>query len=320
MKLRTFGLLLPAFLVSLAVGQASADEKLSVGLSLFFGANPYVVTLANGAKQAVQDWKAKGVNIDLLVTNGGDADPTKQVGDLEDLYAQGVKGLVVLPGDSAVVSEPVKRIYNKNSIPVAIADAGLKSGKWDFLAISDNFDGGRRAAELVAKNVKPGASVIVFDTGPGVYVAQLRVKGFEAGAKELGLKVLPRKTLKFSLEDGRRTMQDTLLADPDVAAVFFINQVVAQGAYAALAEAKRTEVKLAAFDIDPVSFQMVKDGKILGLVVQDPYRIGYESMNAMAAKLSGADLKANENLLPTRIMTRDNAAEFEKDPQVALAK
>jgi len=316
MKLSSVVPLLVALLAAAGSGRASAAENLTVGLSLFYGTNPYAVALENGAKEAVREWKAKGVNINMLVTNGGDTDTTKQVGDLEDLYAQGVKGVVVFPGDSVVISEPIKNIYNKNNIPVAVADTGLNSGKWDYLVMSNNFDGGRRAAELVAKNVKPGASVMVFDTAPGVSVGQTRIKGFETRAKELGLKLLPRKTLKMSLEDGRRTMQDTLLSNPDVAGVFFINQVVAQGAYAALAEAKRTDVKLVAFDLDRVSYQMVKAGKILGLVVQDPYKIGYESMNAMAIRLTGAGLKMHENLLPTRVLTKDNAAEFQSDPQV----
>ena len=68
-----------------------------------------------------------------------------------------------------------------------------------------------------------------------------------------------------------------------------MNQLVAQGAYAALEGAKRTDVKLVPFDLDPVSYQMVKDGKILGIIVQDPYKIGYEGMNAMVTKLTGGN-------------------------------
>ncbi|BCF95044.1 substrate-binding domain-containing protein [Paraburkholderia largidicola] len=305
-----------ALVATLTSTSATAGPNFTVGLSLFYGGNPFVITLQNGARKAVEDWKAKGVNINMLVTNGGDTDTTRQIGDLEDLYAQGVNGLVVFPGDSVVVSEPVKNIYNKNHIPVVVADTGLNSGKYDYLVISNNFEGGQRAAELMAKNLKPSSSVIVFDNATGVAVAQARINGFETRAKELGLKVITRKTLKLSLEDGRRTMQDTILSSPEVSGVFFINQLVAQGAYAALVEAKRTDVKLVSFDLDRVSYQMVKDGRILGLVVQDPYKIGYESMNAMAMKLMGATLKAHEDLLPTKVLTKENASAFADDPQV----
>ena len=84
---------------------------------------------------------------------------------------------------------------------------------------------------------------------------------------------------------------------------------------AALAAANRTDVQLVSFDLDPVCFQMVKDGKILGLVVQDPFKMGYEGINAMVTKLQGG--KPVERMdIPTRILTKENAAEFASDPQI----
>jgi ribose transport system substrate-binding protein len=84
------------------------------------------VTMANGAKKSIAEWKAKGVDVNMILTNGGDTDTTKQVGDLEDLDAQGVNGLILFPGDSIVLAEPVKNIYNKKNIPVVITDIGLQ--------------------------------------------------------------------------------------------------------------------------------------------------------------------------------------------------
>jgi ribose transport system substrate-binding protein len=299
----------------MSAGPALADQSFTVGYSQFWGTNPFLITMANGARKAQQEWKQKGVDIKMILTNGGDTDTTRQVGDLEDLDAQGISGLLLFPGDSVVLAEPVKNIFNKKNTPVVVTDIGLQSGKWVTLIITDNVAGGRQAAELMAKNVKPGASVIVFDHAPGNDNAQARARGFEQRAKELGLKVLPRKVLKLSLEDGRRTMEDTLASTPDVAGVFFMNQLVAQGASAALEGAKRTDVKLVPFDLDPVSFQMVKNGKILGIIVQDPYKMGYEGMNAMAVKLTGGTPPARIDL-PTRVLTKDNADQFANDPQV----
>lgn len=301
--------------VGLLAGAASAAEKYTIGYSQFWGTNPFLVTMANGARKAIAEWKDKGVEIDMILTNGGDTDTTKQVADLEDLYAQGIDGLVLFPGDSIVVAEPVKNIYNKDGIPVVITDIGLQSGSWDTFIITDNYAGGQSAADLMAKHVPAGAKVITFDHAPGNDNAQNRQRGFEDQAKKLGLDVQPEKFLKLSLEEGRRLMEDTLVAIPDIKGVFFFNQVVAQGAAAALAAANRTDVMLVSFDLDPVSYQMVKDGKILGLVVQDPFKMGYEGINAMVTKLQGG--KPVERMdIPTRILTKENAAEFAQDPQI----
>jgi len=64
-----------------------------------------------------------------------------------------------------------------------------------------------------------------------------------------------------------------------------------------------------------VSFQMVKEGKILGIIVQDPFKMGYEGMNAMLTKLTGGTPPARMDL-PTHVLTKENAADFAKDPQV----
>ncbi len=302
-----------------AIGMAgvgvAADKTFTIGYSQFWGTNPFLVTMANGARKAIAEWKAKGDTINMILTNGGDTDTTKQVGDLEDLEAQNIDGLILFPGDSIVVAEPVKNIYNTKNIPVVVTDIGLQSGKWDTFIITDNLAGGPQAAELMAKNVKPGAKVVVFDHAPGNDNAQARARGFEERCKQLGLTVLPRKLLNLSLEDGRRTMEDTLVATPDVAGVFVMNQAVAQGAYAGLEGAKRTDVKLVSFDLDPVSYQMAKDGKILGLIVQDPFKMGYEGVNAMMTKLAGGTPPARIDL-PTRVLTQAKAAEFARDPQV----
>ena len=171
----------------------------------------------------IAEWADKGVKVDMILTNGGDTDTTKQLADLEDLYAQGVQGLILFPDDSIVLAEPVKNIVNK-------------------------------------------------------------------------------------------LMEDTPVAIPDIKGVFFFNQAVAQVGAAALAAVNRTDVQLVSFDLDPVSYQMVKDGRILGLVVQDPLKMGYGGMNAMVTKLQDGTPMARMDI-PTRMLTKGNAAEFADDPQ-----
>ena len=75
------------------------------------------------------------------------------------------------------------------------------------------------------------------------------------------------------------------------------------------------QVKLVGFDLDPVSWQMVKDGKIDALVVQDPFKMGYEGMNIVLTNLTGG--KVPEFMgLGTKLLTKENADEFANDPQV----
>ncbi|MBN9008841.1 MAG: substrate-binding domain-containing protein [Rhizobiales bacterium] len=303
--------------VALAGAAPASAKDFKIGYSVFWGTNPFLVTMVNGAKKAVEEWKAKDVNVDMIVTNGGDTDKAKQVSDLEDLYSQGVNGVLIFPGDSVMVAEPIKTVYNANNIPVVITDIGIRSGKYITLIITDNQKGGESAGEYMAKIVDKGAKVITLDHAPTNDNGQTRQKGFEDKAKELGLNVLPEQPVAaLTLDASRQAMEDLLVAEPDVKGVFAFNQLVLQGAYQALeAAGKQGQVKLVGFDLDPVSWQMVKDGKIDALVVQDPFKMGYEGMNIVLTNLTGGQVPEFMGL-GTKLLIKENADEFANDPQV----
>ncbi len=162
-----------------ATSASAKDDK--IGYSVFWGTNPFLVTMVNFAKKAVDEWKAKGVNIDLLVTNGGDDDKAKQVSDLEDLSAQKIDGVLIFPGDSVMVAKPIKTIFNAQNIPVVITDIGIRSGKYISLIITDNKKGGESAGEYMASLLPKGSKVITLDHAPTNDNGQTRRKGFGPG-------------------------------------------------------------------------------------------------------------------------------------------
>jgi ribose transport system substrate-binding protein len=295
---------------------AAGKTTFKIGYSQCLGKNPFLIAMTNGAKKAISEWEAKGYKIDLVVTDAGDVDMSKQVSDVEDIFAMHVDGLLIFPAaGSKLMSDPIRNIYNKNNIPVVVTDIGLTNAKWASFIITDNNLGGKMCARLVAASVPKGAKVVTFDVNPAAENVQARVRGFESEAKLLGLTVLPEKTLPLTLEDGRRLTEDTLTSIPDLAAIFYTSQIAAQGGVAALTAVGNKTCKVVGFDIDAPSLQMIKDGKVLGLAVQDPFNIGYAGMNQMMAALTGAPTKDSVNI-PPLLATAKNATEFDNNPQV----
>ena len=296
---------------------AQAKKTFKIGYSQCLATNPFLIAMTNGAKKAIGEWEAKGYKINMVVTDAGDTDLSKQVADVEDIFAMKVDGLLIFPAaGSKLMADPIRNMYNKNNIPVVVTDIGLAStAKWASFIITDNNLGGRLCAELVAANVPKGAKVVTFDVNPAAENVQARVKGFETRAKALGLTVLPEKTLPLTLEDGRRLTEDTLTAVPDLAAIFYTSQVAAQGGVAALTALGNKTCKVVGFDIDAPSLQMIKDKKILGLAVQDPFNIGYAGMNQMMSALTGGSTKDSVNI-PPLLASAKNASDFDNNPQV----
>lgn len=316
--MRLFKLALAAGTFALALAPVSQAQDYKIGYSLFWGTNPYLVTMVEGARAAAKEWQTKGVNVDLLVTNGGDTDTARQVSDLEDLYAQGVKGVLIFPGDSVMIGDTVTNVFNAEKIPVIITDIGIRSGEYASQILTDNYAGGRQAGEYMASIVPKGSKVVTLDNAPTSDNGQDRQRGFEEAAKEAGLTILPERIVPtLTLDSARRAAEDLLVADPDVKGIFTLNQLILQGAYQVIDQAGRAgDIKLTAFDVDPISYKMVLDGKIDALVVQDPYKMGYDGMNSMIVSLDGGSVKKNVDL-QTRLLTRQNASEFADDPQIA---
>jgi ribose transport system substrate-binding protein len=309
-------LLVLVMIITLPLASSAETKKFLIGYSQFHGTNPFLIAMTAGANKAIGEWKEKDVEVEMIITDGGDTNPMKQVADCEDIFAQGVDGLLIFPaGGSKLMSDPVRNLYNKNNIPVVVTDIGLENADWISFIITDNYLGGKMLAEVVAENVPEGAKIITFDNNPAAENCIARQNGFEDTAKELGLEVMPEKNPRLTLEDGRLTMEDTLVAIPDIAAVFHINQIAAQGSASALEAAGNTTTKLVAFDIDAPSLKMVKEGKILALTVQDPFLIGYEGMNQMLTYLTGGTPEKLINVPPI-LCTIENAADFDDNPQV----
>ena len=124
---------------ALAAAPLTAQSKkvFKIGYSQCLGTNPFLIAMTNGAKKAIGEWEAKGFKITMVVTDAGDTDLSKQVSDVEDIFAMKVDGLLIFPASgSKLMSDPIRNIYNKNNIPVVVTDIGLTNAKWASFILS----------------------------------------------------------------------------------------------------------------------------------------------------------------------------------------
>jgi ribose transport system substrate-binding protein len=73
------------------------------------------------------------------------------------------------------------------------------------------------------------------------------------------------------------------------------------------------KIKIIGFDEDPVTLGGVKEGTIVGTVVQQPYEWGYQGMKLMAQYLEGdkSFIPANKLIIvPTAIIDQSNVDAF----------
>jgi ribose transport system substrate-binding protein len=94
--------------------------------------------------------------------------------------------------------------------------------------------------------------------------------------------------------------ENMLTGNPDLDGIFASNESSAIGAAQAIKD-RKSKVKLVGFDSGPTLIEDLKAGIIDSLVVQDPFRMGREAVQAAVDKLNGKAVVKVNNLPPTLV-------------------
>ena len=112
----------------------------------------------------------------------------------------------------------------------------------------------------------------------------------------------------------KRNVEDALAKTPDIDCMVGIYSYNTPRIYEALKEAgKLGSIKIIGFDGDPITLGGVKEGTIVGTVVQQPYEWGYQGMKLMAKYLEGdkSGIPANGLIIiPTKVIDQSNVDAF----------
>ncbi|WP_407154823.1 ABC transporter substrate-binding protein [Bradyrhizobium sp. STM 3557] len=248
-----------------------------------------------GARHAGKDL---GVNVPELGAQS-ESDINGQISILENAVAEKPAAVVIAPTEFKALGEPIDEAAKK--VPIIGIDSAADSKAFTSFLTTDNVQGGRIAADglaeaIKAKYGKPEGEVALITSLPGVGSLDQRAKGFkeEIAVKYPGLKLVADKVADGKATTGLNIMTDLITANPDLRGVFASNLIMAQGAGQAIAENNKADtIKLVGFDSDDKLIGFLKDGTIAALVVQDPYRMGYDGIKTALAVSKGEQVPAN---------------------------
>jgi ribose transport system substrate-binding protein len=254
----------------------------------FVGADmldPYYLTQKCGAIAA-----AKANNATLTWQGVNSVDFAPEVSVFNAVVQKHPDAIVVVPFSSTAFVQPVRNA-EKQGIKVVSDDASLASPVELATIHTDNLILGGLAADQMAKflpNKTGTVAIISFSSDVPVEVD--RVNGFknEAKKKYPGINVV---TVQYGGADAGKSaslMASILQANPGLSGVFATDTNDAEGvASAILAAGDRGKVKLIGYDASPSEVQDLKKGVYNALVAQDPYLVGYDSVQLAARAAQG---------------------------------
>jgi len=254
------------------------DKQLVVAFIPKTMANPFFVSMEEGAKKAAEKLNAK------IITQAGekDSDIERQYQILENLIEQKVDAILIAPSGSKEILPAIEKA-NKAHIPVIILDSNIDEIEAQKLGVktetfigSDNYLGGVLAAKYLAKELGGIGEVAIIEGTSGQECVDNRKKGFLEEIKKFkGIKVVAGQSAFGDRAQGFTVAQNIILAHPNLKGIFGANDPMALGAFEAVRSLnKRDQIKVVGFDASPDALESIKKGDLKGSIAQFPDEMG----------------------------------------------
>jgi ribose transport system substrate-binding protein len=311
-------LLAPLCLVAFGCGGPTDELTIVVipkGLS-----HEHWQSVDRGAERCAADLAAEGVPVRIIFDGPlRERDAVEQIRIVDRRVATGASGIVLAPQHSKTMTACVKRAAEAG-VPVVIIDSGLADpDHFVKYVATDNYNGGRLAGKhLIAELKKQGKDkprLILFRYAVGSEATEQREKGFEDAVNETCPGVTWLSTDKYAGATRDSAMREAgpmvFQFKDQVDAIFAPNESSAVGTLDVLkSQGLNKQVLLMGFDASKPLLQAIRDGDIIGSILQDPYRMGYVSTWECVRFLRGEDVNAHRTDMSLStgeyLVTREN--------------
>jgi ribose transport system substrate-binding protein len=253
----------------------------------------YWKSVRAGALRAARELTESGVPVEIIWKGPlREDDREQQVQVIENFIGRQVNGIVLAPLDSRALVAPVEEAVGAH-IPVVIIDSALEARVQSSFIATDNREGGRIAARRLGAILGGKGKVIMLRYATGSASTEAREAGFleVMQTRFPGIELLSTGQHAGATRDSARRVAENLLNryGGQVTGVFASNESAASGMLLALRDAGLAggKVKFVGFDSGETLVAGMKSGDIQGLVVQNPFRMGYLGVKTLVAVLRG---------------------------------
>ena len=225
-----------------------------------------------------------------------EGDTAGQINVVRNFVTNGVDGIVLAPNHSQSLIAAVAEA-NAEKIPVVVFDSGLGKGPSIVSYVATNNQrGGALAAERLAESIGHKGKVILLRYKPGSESTEQREAGFlEAMAKEKEIEVISSDQYAGTTPEEAMAKATQLLNKyrDEVSGIFAVCEPNCNGTLEALKQTGLAgKVQFVAFDPSESLIQGLNDKSVAGIVLQDPYEMGRQSVLALAKHIKGDAVEA----------------------------
>ena len=287
--------MIAALAASLSLGvsfAALAADK--VGVVVKIGGIPWFNAMDAGIKE-----QGAKLGLDAFMVGPTSADPALQVRAIEDLIAQGVKVIGVVPNDAKVLEPVLAKAKEAGIFVITHESPGQKGADWNFeLASSTGF--GEAHAKLLAEKMGGKGEYAVFVGSLTVPLhnawADAAVAYLKANYPDMKL-VGERYGVAEDMDKSRSTALDLISAHPDLKGFLAFGSQGPIGAGRAVEERRKTGEIFVLGPFSPGQGQkLIKSGAISGGFMWNPKQAGEVFVTMADRLIKGESVKDGDDI------------------------
>lgn len=220
-----------------------------------------------------------------------EADTAGQIAVVKNFITSQVDGICLAPNHSQALIDVVAEA-NAEGIPVVIYDSGLGAGaEYVSYVATDNYRGGQLAGERMAEVLEHSGKVILLRYKEGSESTEQREQGFlDALAKEPNIEVISSDQYAgTTTQEAMQKATQLLNKYRDQAnGIFAVCEPNCNGVLEALVQTGLSgKVKFVAFDPSDRLIAGLDNGSVSGILLQDPFEMGRQSVLAIVQQIRG---------------------------------
>jgi ribose transport system substrate-binding protein len=210
---------------------------------------------------------------------------------LTNYITQGVDGLVFAATDAKVLYQ-VTDLALSQGIPVVNIDSGTEPQPSEVpVMATDNVTAAENVPNLLSEELfekgKNGGQVAFIPFQPGTGTNDQRIEGFTTGLPDHPeLELVAEQSSQSDYVLGLQVTENILTANAGLDAIFAANEPGVLGAVEALRRPGYDgEIVVVGWDGSPAEVDALREGVINALVVQNPFQMGYQGVDAVIRKI-----------------------------------
>jgi len=288
-------LMIALALVAFSCKHASAPsgkKRLSIAVIPKGTTHEFWKSIHAGSNKAASELTAQGTDVEVIWKGPlREDDREQQIQVVEGFAAQGVNGIVLAPLDDRALVRPVTDA-KRAGVPTVIIDSGLQTPDIVSFVATDKRKGGMLAADRMGQLLNGKGKVIVLRYAEGSASTTEREAGFldEIKQKFPDIELISTNQYAGATRDTAKRASENLLNQfgDQVQGIFTPNESSTAGMLLALQDINKAgKISFVGFDASQTFIDAINANQLQGIVVQNPFNMGYLGVRTMVDSLLG---------------------------------